>query len=289
MDNTILLLLSVFPSFILGFIIYKRDVIEKEPFYLLARLVLGGLLAIILTLLISAFIPAGLQELAMHSIIAIFIYEILTVGLVEEISKWVFLRIFTWNSKEFKHIYDAVVYSVFIALGFATLENILYVFGSAYAEDGSILMGFQTGILRAVLSVPGHAFFGTIMGYYYGLAKQSMLLNKMDLYEKNIQKSIFIPAILHGIFDALLIANNTILFYIYLGFVAFLYVFAIRKIIQFSKITVNMEKLDNRIYQSPLFYNRYPNINNKKVKICTNCNYPNELGSNFCIRCGYKL
>ena len=289
MENTLLLLLSVFPSLVLGYIIYRQDKIEKEPFYLLARLLVGGVLAVILTLIISSFIPGALADISRISFVTVFLYQFLAVGLVEEISKWVLLRIFTWESKEFKHIYDAVVYSVFIALGFATLENVLYVFSAMYTKDGSFLMGFETGILRSVLSVPGHAFFGTMMGYYYGLAKQAMLLGKTDLFEKNIRKSIFIPALLHGIFDALLITGNNLLFIIFLGFVVFLYVIAIRKIIQFSKISVNMEKLDPKIYQSPLFDNRYRSAKIRNSKVCTNCSYPNELNSNFCIRCGYRL
>ena len=47
MENTLLLLLSVFPSLVLGYIIYRQDKIEKEPFYLLIRLLVGGVLAVV--------------------------------------------------------------------------------------------------------------------------------------------------------------------------------------------------------------------------------------------------
>ncbi len=287
MENIVLLLLSILPSIVLGFIIYKQDKIEKEPFYLLARLIIGGILAVFLTLVISIFIPTGLQEFLNINLITLFIYIFATVGLIEELSKWIFLRVFTWNSKEFKHIYDAVVYAVFISLGFATLENIIYIFSSVYTKNGTFLMGVQTGLLRSVLSVPGHAFFGAFMGFYYGLAKQAFLLGKIDLYSKNIRKSILIPALLHGIFDTLLFSEKLFFFLIYLVFVVILYIMAILKIRQFAKINKNMDIImDKETFSNPLFNT---NLLSDTNNICHNCDFPNDEGSNYCVRCGVKL
>ena len=295
MEYVILLLLSILPSLVLGFIIYKKDKVEKEPVYLLVRLVLGGILAIFLTLVISAFIPIGLENFANINLFTSFLYVFATIGLIEEFSKWVFLRAFTWNSKEFDHIYDAVVYAVFIALGFATFENILYVF-TAYFREASFQTGLQTGIYRCFLSVPGHAFFGAYMGYYYGLAKQAMLLGKTKLYEKNIRRSILVPAVIHGIFDVLLMYETDVipnlLLYLFFIFVIVLYIFAFRRILQFSDIKVNMVTLNKKTYNNPLFDKKIvPNTNQNTVvsKVCPNCYYPNKNEHNYCIRCGYKL
>ena len=156
----ILLILSVLPAVVLGIIIYKNDKLEKEPSGLLAKLFMGGIGAIGLTTLISfigVYILGIPEEFIGLPIWALALYSYLFIALTEEFSKWFFVKTITWNNKEFNHIYDAIVYSVFVSLGFATLENIMYVF------EG----GIGTALLRAVLSVPGHVFFGVFMGYYY--------------------------------------------------------------------------------------------------------------------------
>jgi RsiW-degrading membrane proteinase PrsW (M82 family) len=56
---------------------------------------------------------------------------------------------------------DGVVYGAVASLGFATLENILYVTPN----------GFAVAAARAFTAVPGHALLGVIMGYYVGRAK----------------------------------------------------------------------------------------------------------------------
>lgn len=96
-----------------------------------------------------------------------------------------------WKSKDFDHHYDGIVYAVFVSLGFALVENILYVF-----EHGS-----TTATLIAVLAVMGHGFLGVIMNYYLSLSKFNIGEVKRNL----ILKSIFIPIFFHGSYDFLLI------------------------------------------------------------------------------------
>ena len=79
------------------------------------------------------------------------------VALVEEGFKWLTLVFFTKKSKEFNCLFDGMIYAIFVSLGFAALENILYVLNN----------GWVNAATRAILSVPGHMFFAVMMGYYY--------------------------------------------------------------------------------------------------------------------------
>jgi len=73
------------------------------------------------------------------------------------------------------------------SLGFATVENILYVF-----QYGEIV-----GWLRAVLTVPMHALTAVIMGYYIGLAKYPK-----DPYNyRHLLKGLAIAIAFHGLFN----------------------------------------------------------------------------------------
>lgn len=259
----LLLLLSILPSIILGIMIYKKDVVEKEPTILLVKLFLGGIGAIAITLILSYIIDPILPEidnLEVTNYIYLAINTFFKVALIEEFSKWIFLKKITWKNKEFNYIYDAIVYAVFISLGFATIENILYVLG----DNG----GINTAILRAIVSVPGHAFNGVFMGYYYGLSKQSLINNKKNLMKKNMILSLLIPVILHFIFDYLLLSNNNILLTIYILFIMFLYINSFNKINQLSKITVSLYNPTRNYY-------------------CVNCG--NKINGNFCSFCGHKV
>ncbi len=73
------------------------------------------------------------------------------------------MRFVLFNNKNFNEPFDGIVYAVMVSMGFATLENILYVFHS----------GFTTGVIRMFTAVPAHATFGALMGYFLGKAKFS--------------------------------------------------------------------------------------------------------------------
>jgi RsiW-degrading membrane proteinase PrsW (M82 family) len=79
----------------------------------------------------------------------------------EEALKLVVLLVYCDRHPAFDEPMDGIVYGAVASLGFATLENILYV------GHG----GLGVAVLRALTAVPGHAFYGAILGYYVGQAK----------------------------------------------------------------------------------------------------------------------
>jgi RsiW-degrading membrane proteinase PrsW (M82 family) len=75
-------------------------------------------------LLLDKFLPT----VPITSETVYFIATAVIVALVEEGTKLFFLKRFTWRSPDFNYRYDGVVYAVFVSLGFAAIENLLYVF-----------------------------------------------------------------------------------------------------------------------------------------------------------------
>ncbi len=226
-----LLFISILPSIIIMVIIYFLDK-EKEPKKLLILMFLMGILSCLITLnitnLIEFFLPSLKYDAVIESksYLMLLIYSFLVVGLVEEFSKWLFNISIGWNNKEFDQLYDAIVYAVFVSIGFATLENVVYVTTES----------FWIGAIRAVVSVPGHAFFGVSMGYYLGLSKLTYNNNYEKLSKKYMCKSIIIPALLHGVFDFCLLSASIPLIIIFLTFMVNLYIYGIKKIRRLSKI-----------------------------------------------------
>ena len=233
----LLLFLSLFPIIIIGFIIYKNDRVEKESKPILIKVFCGGILSVLITLLLSSFLEMGLpffradNEINLNFITAIPYYYI-GVALIEEFSKWIFVYLFCWKDNEFNYLYDSIIYCVFAALGFATLENILYVFAS----------GVGIGIVRSLFAVPGHAFFAVFMGYYLGMSKLAALNGNKKRRNKYFILSIVIPMLLHGTYDYLLsisdVLNPISCFILFLVFIICLYIFAIRLVRKTSRINI---------------------------------------------------
>jgi RsiW-degrading membrane proteinase PrsW (M82 family) len=156
----ILLALAIAPGIAIAFFIYFRDKYEKEPFSLLAKCFLFGMFTIIPPIFIEMS-GARFSPEFHRSSFDIIIYCFMFVGLSEELSKYLLLRVYPYRSKYFNEPFDGIVYSVMISMGFATAENIFYV----------LEHGVGVGILRMFTAVPAHAAFGVLMGFYVGLSK----------------------------------------------------------------------------------------------------------------------
>jgi RsiW-degrading membrane proteinase PrsW (M82 family)/N-acetylglutamate synthase-like GNAT family acetyltransferase len=159
-----LLMLAIAPGIAICLFIFHRDAYNREPKLNLIISFLLGVLAVIP----AAFIEGILLSKSDPTISGIFIKAFLAVALVEELVKFIALRFYAYPRKSFDEPLDGIVYGVMVSMGFATLENILYVFQSEAAGQG-----YQVALMRMFLAVPAHATFGVLMGYQAGKAKFS--------------------------------------------------------------------------------------------------------------------
>lgn len=222
----ILLIAALLPAAVLLFYIFKQDKIEKEPTSLLIKLLIMGVLSCI---------PAVIWELVGESVLSMIIppetqlYSILSAFLVvaaaEEGCKFFFLKKCTWKHPAFNYMFDAIVYSVFVSLGFAGLENILYVFQ----------YGLGTAFTRAFLSVPGHMAFAIFMGIYYGRAR--LCENYQDYVgrKKNLRKGYLLAVLIHGFYDACLFVSTAFTVFLFVVFVIAMYIITFRTIKKASR------------------------------------------------------
>jgi len=232
----ILFITAILPSLVILRVVYSKDN-SKEPHKLLLALFGVGIISCFLTLVLSnvlgiifPFFDTEASTVYKDNYFYLFIYCFIGIGLIEEWSKWIFNYGIIWNHKEFDHVYDAIVYAVFVSLGFATFENTLYVMTG----------GFRTAILRALLSVPAHAYFAISMGYYIGMAKQSLFNGNNKLSKKYQFMSILIPVLLHGFYDFCLFSRNLILIFLLFVFVIIICFKSIKRLNHFSSIRENI-------------------------------------------------
>ena len=224
-----LLCMALLPAAALLFYIYRLDTIEKEPTKLLVRLFLFGCLCAIPASILEGIGDSLLSGLD-STFLRLFLDAFFVVAVAEEGCKFAFLCT-SWKNPAFDFRFDAIVYAVCVSLGFAALENLLYV----------IQYGFGTALIRAVTSVPGHCFFGVYMGYWYGKAKYARR-NGLPGSGRYLALSFLVPVLLHGFYDFCCFMSDNVLFL--LLFFAFLVVFFIAAIRCVKKASVEDAPID---------------------------------------------
>ncbi len=238
-------LIALVPAMLLCAYIYFKDKTEKEPLGLLAILFFAGAIV---------FFPALYSELWLGGIIdslyadkMIFSFDgmlsyvnridkithlsifSLMVAIIEEGAKWLILFFITRKNKNFNYLFDGIVYSTFISMGFAAVENIRY----------ALIDGWDTLFMRAITSVPGHLFFGIFMGYCftvwhtYSMADsiEKEMLEGGKIKEKKIKGtkiwlalSLILPIGVHTIYSFTSAYKSNIVTTIFYAFVIALYI-----------------------------------------------------------------
>lgn len=206
------LFISLAPVFIIALYVYCRDKYEKEPFSILLKALLAGVLIVLPAVLIeklltfSDSIPQSLGQAAYTAFVV--------AALTEEGLKFLALYIFFRNDRNFNEPFDGIVYAVYIALGFAGIENLLYVFSE----------GPGVGILRALTAVPAHALFGVAMGYYFALARFGAGHRKLYL-----ALAFLMPYLFHGMYDFLLMGDTPVLMTLFIPVFIYFWISGFRK------------------------------------------------------------
>lgn len=174
---------AVVPSLLLVWYFHSRDIHPEPPRVLWTVFALGIVIGIPVLLLAA---PLGWLLGRLPSPLAYgFASAFLQAAIPEELLKFVVVWFFAARHAEFDEPIDGVVYGVVASLGFATLENVLYV------ANG----GLDVAITRALTAVPSHAFLGAIMGYFVGRAKFSPGRRAWLTW------ALVLPITLHGLYD----------------------------------------------------------------------------------------
>lgn len=215
------ILAAVVPAFILLRYIYRHDTIEREPMGLLFALLLLGVVAALFSGALEGIAQSVLSLLvAPGSRIYTILLAFLVVAVVEEGMKFWLLKRKTWHHPAFNYRFDGIVYAVFVSLGFAAYENILYVFH----------YGLSVAIPRALLAVPGHMSFAVCMGIYYGRAKLCEGWGDMAGGKRNLWLGYLFSVFLHGFYDACAMIGTSVATILFVGFVAVMFFTVYRKV-----------------------------------------------------------
>lgn len=185
-----LVIISIIPSLLIAVFLYFKDKSREYGAYLILAFILG----------MVSILPAWLLEqlwqsyapVSEESVAGTLIFAFVGIALMEELPKFLCLRIGFFPRTFFDEPLDGIVYAGMIGMGFAMVENLLYAFEH----------GMGTTILRAFTAVPAHGVFAVLMGYYMGLAKFDTTNHALLM-----RKSLLWAVLIHGLYDFFLIQN----------------------------------------------------------------------------------
>lgn len=192
MIEYIAILIGILPAALLVGFIYWKDKYQREPWKWIGKAVKYGMLAAVASIFIECLLPrvgnTGLTACTYNAFIV--------AAIPEEAMKLLFFRLLVRKNPFFDEHMDGIVYACCVSMGFAGLENMLYMLGNIDSLAA-------VALTRAFLSVPGHFFFNVFMGYYYSLA----VFGNPNYKTRNLLLAFFAPVLLHGTFDFLLMST----------------------------------------------------------------------------------
>ena len=221
----ILIWAAIIPSIILIILVLKQDKIESEPIGLLIKLFFFGALTTLPAGLLETWGEMGIMAITRDKDMQTLLMFLICVPLVEEGLKYIALAT-TWKHEAFNFTFDGIVYAVIVSLGFAMLENILYVMN---------YMSLQVALVRGILSVPLHCTCGVFMGYFYGMARNH---NAHGEHSRSVLErllALIVPLFIHGLYDFALSVDSNAISLAGLGFTVIIFILSFMQVRWSSK------------------------------------------------------
>ena len=141
--DLVLVTLSISPGIFIMVMIYNLDEYDKEPLWLLALAFIFGAMNLHLDVDILDFLYSMINT--ENNFIRVG-EEALSVGITEELLKFIVVMLIIYPNKNFDEPFDGIVYAVFVGMGFATAENL------AFVMNGTASLA----IMRMLSAVPAH-------------------------------------------------------------------------------------------------------------------------------------
>ena len=260
LHSIILILLAIIPVVLLSTYFCIRDK-NKEPLTVLISLFCFGIVSSLFVITVSYVMESMMPWLTMDtnkmSIFQVLFKALIEVALIEETAKFAIMYFVGYNNRALDETYDILIYAIFVALGFAAFENIIY------ALDFNSM---AVVIKRCLFSVPGHVAFAINSAYFLCLAKLYKLKHNEKEAKINICKAIFVPTVLHGIFDFCLMVDNNIYYFIFIVYTILTFYIVFKQAMLIKDYNIQLFHVE---------------------KVCKNCNQ--KFYGYYCYNCKKKI
>ena len=196
MQLTIIIFAAILPAFLLVLYIWLRDKYQREPITEVLKAVGLGILSAFMAVLVEGFLQGfGIVSENPTTLLGAAWNAFVGAAIPEERVKLLVLALFLRHNRYFDESFDGIVYACAVGMGFAGTENIVYLFSNINEWE-------TVAIQRAIFAVPGHFMFAVAMGYFYSLVYFGDVSWRMQ------GRILWVPVLLHGVYDALLMMAN---------------------------------------------------------------------------------
>ncbi len=281
MDSIKFAVVSLVPALLLCSYVFNTDSKEKEPISLLAILFGLGAVVYIPVIFAEEFMLTFVNNiLGSHvtydfggmasytsegfKLLHNFLNALLGSALMEEAMKFLVLFLVTHRNKNFNCLFDGIVYSIFVTLGFAVAENIY----NAY------IGGWDTLILRTLSTLPGHILFGIVMGYCYTLWHTYFIAGRIEKRLDGITVSkpfrswyfivltILLPIIVHALYSFVSFYHFSKITWLFIVVIVTVYVICFLSIRKFAS-----DDKENSKAISTILIKKYPVLEAQKEAV----------------------
>ncbi len=153
------ILAGVLPSLLWLWFWLKEDNLHPEPRGLVAITFISGCISIIIAVVLEQFTSNFLIDTNMRY---------LSWAFIEEVVKYFAFAIVILHSRYLDEPIDAIIYCITVALGFAAIENTLFILSSL--GNGEIAKSIVTGSLRFIGSSLVHVVSSAFIGFMIGIS-----------------------------------------------------------------------------------------------------------------------
>ncbi len=188
------IVLAIVPSLLLVWYYYRQDRRKPEPKGLIIKTFLLGIVVTLPVIIVELLVSLFEGFFSWFPLLYYCFKAFVVAAFCEEAFKLLIVKKYAYNQVHFDEMMDGVVYTIVASLGFACMENILYVIGD----------GVTVAILRAFTALPMHAVASGMMGYYIGKAK---FADDKTQERSFLYKGLWIAILIHGLYDFFIFAS----------------------------------------------------------------------------------
>lgn len=188
------LLIGVLPALFWLWFWLREDNLHPEPRSLLSILFLCGMIAVIVAVIFEKYA---------FEIITNQDYRYIAWAAIEEICKFLTVALIALRSRYMDEPIDVMIYCITVALGFAALENSLFILSPLNA--GELSKGIVTGNMRFMGATLVHTVCSAIIGFMIGISYYKNAFIKAV----SLILGVILASLLHAGFN-LSIINETV-------------------------------------------------------------------------------
>jgi len=195
MSTLVSFLMAVFPAVILVYYYYRQDKNKSIHKGLIINIFFLGICCSLTVTMLSGLVRQANAIFQWSPFFTYFFEAFIVAGLCEEYIKLLIIRHYAYYKSSFNGVIDGIIYTIVVSMGFACMENIIYVMSGSW----------HNAIARGFTAVPLHAVCSGMMGYYIGRAKFA----KTKEEEKSlIYKGLWQAVAIHGLYNFMLMSSE---------------------------------------------------------------------------------